>query len=60
MCRSVDQQCFNCPATTVRTVEVGVVLQLVSEERAGDVDLLASDNGDLLAHEDLQVSERSC
>jgi hypothetical protein len=30
-----------------------VVLQLVSEERAGDVELLTSDNGDLLTVEDL-------
>ena len=37
----------------VRTVQVRVVLQLVSEERAGDVDLLTSDDGDLLAGEDL-------
>ena len=36
-----------------RTVEVGVVLHLVSEERAGDVELLTSDNGDLLTVEDL-------
>ena len=35
------------------TVEVGVVLELVSEERARDVDLLTSDDSDLLAHEDL-------
>lgn len=37
----------------LRTVEVGVVLQLVAEERARDVDLLAADNRDLLAREDL-------
>ena len=30
-----------------------MVLQLVSEERAGDVELLTSDNGDLLTVEDL-------
>ena len=32
-----------------------MVLELVSEERAGTVDLLASDDGDLLAGEDLLV-----
>lgn len=35
------------------TVKVVVVLELVPEERAGAVDLLASDNGDFLAREDL-------
>lgn len=37
----------------VTLVEVGVVLQLVAEERAGDVDELGSDNNDLLAGEEL-------
>lgn len=36
-----------------RTVEVGVVLELVAEERARDVDLLAADDRDLLARQDL-------
>lgn len=31
-----------------------MVLQLVSEERSRNVDLLASDNGDLLSVKDLQ------
>jgi hypothetical protein len=42
----------------VSLVEVGVVLQLVSEERSGNVDLLASDDGDLLAAEDLLGGKR--
>jgi len=37
----------------IRTVQVRVVLQLVSEERSRNVDLLTSDDGDLLAGEDL-------
>lgn len=48
--------CLTLSLTGELTVEVGVVLQLVSEERARDVDLFASDNSDLLAHEDLQIS----
>jgi hypothetical protein len=39
----------------IRTVEVSVVLELVAEERARDVDLLAADNRDLLARKDLDV-----
>ena len=35
------------------TVKVGMVLELVSEERAGNVNLLASDDSDLLTAEDL-------
>jgi hypothetical protein len=38
------------------TVQVVVVLELVAEERARDVDLLATDNGDLLAVEQLGIS----
>lgn len=41
----------------VTLVEVGVVLELVTEERARDVDLLAADNRDLLAREDLMLAE---
>lgn len=42
-----------------RTVEVVVVLYLVPEEGTRDVDLLTSDNGDLLASEDL-VMRKKC
>lgn len=38
-----------------RTVEVVVVLDLVPEEGTRAVDLLTSDNGDLLASEDLVI-----
>lgn len=41
-----------------RTVEVVVVLYLVPEEGTRDVDLLTSDNGDLLASEDLVMGKK--
>lgn len=41
------------PKSTRLTVQVVVVLQLVPEERARHVDLLTSNDGDLLAHKDL-------
>ena len=42
----------------VTLVEVGVVLELVTEERARDVDLLATDDRNLLAGKDLYTESR--
>lgn len=59
MCRSKEKSFSGCFTggrdRGGRTVEVVVVLDLVPEEGTRAVDLLTSDNGDLLASEDLVI-----
>lgn len=58
--RSTEVEGTRLPGVdNVSLVEVVVVLYLVPEEGTRDVDLLTSDNGDLLASEDLLGNDRS-